>query len=1188
MEEQGMIRGSSLSALCILLFSIIGCSSEVTQQDERPVAQVVSGLNTTCTGASLSASPPSPQNAGTSVTLNAGSTACSSPLYQYWMLPPAGSWTVLKPWTTSTSFAWSTSGLSDGGYQLEVWVKDTSSSTTSYDAAAVLGFTIGAAGAPCATAALSSPQSSPQTAGTPVTLNASSTACSKPLYQYWMLSPGGSYTLLQPWTTSTSFAWNTNTLSSGSYELEIWAKDASSSTTSYDTDAVLDFTIGAAGTPCATATLFSTPSSPQTAGTPVTLNASSAACSSPLYQYWMLSPGGSYTLLQPWTTSTSFAWNTSTLSNGAYQLQVSVKDASSSTTSYDTAAVLGFTIGAAGTPCAAATLSSTPASPQAAGTPVTLNAGSTACSSPLYQYWVLPPSGSWTVLKPWTASASYAWNTSMLSDGGYQLEVWVKGASSSTTSYDTAAVLGFTIGAAGTPCATATLSSPQSSPQTAGTPVTLNASSTSCGHPLYAYWVLSPGGTYTLLQSWTTSTSFAWNTSGLSNGAYQLEIWAKDASSSTTSYDTDAVLDFAIGPGGGDGGADGGRGDGGAGDAGRGDAGTGDGGTGDGGTGDSGTGDAGRSDAGNGDSGASDAGTSDGGFDSGATVMLSIDLGKGPPRQFQPPSAPTPISPYVYGINQGAAWESTTKWGLLRWGGNAFTSWNWTSNYGNSGSDFCFWQGNEGGGSGLAGAVTASTFPSVPTDVSAGIASLVTVPILGHVSSSAVTNNVWSGSNPPCPGSPTCSSGSANGYAANVGNLDFVSTDSSSSAFVANKAAKGSTLCTCAGNGCGSCAVNTTGTVYEDEFVNYLKATYGSGAGPIFFSLDNEPNYWPSTHPELWPYTGTPGCGTDGTVMFDDIVSLNTTFATAIKAAWPTTKVFGPVVAQDGVIYAHAYNDPNLPTPFSDYYLGKMAAASVSAGKTLLDVFDVHYFTSRGSTSQCMQVPRMFWDPNFTDFSASTTDSIDFGWSGLNGYFDTQLYPRQMIPRILGKIATAYSGKATPAPGLSFSEYNAGCETVIQGGVAEADLLGVFGREGVYAATAFPLSGTTTNGQLTNYLVAAYDLYRNYDGSGSTVGDTAVYAQTSDVEDTSVYAFVHSNQVAGAEIVAINKAASSLAVTIHIASAPMLTAVTVYHLVTGKAGVVAVSAAPAMTCASGACNVTYTLPPTSATTLVLR
>jgi hypothetical protein len=579
---------------------------------------------------------------------------------------------------------------------------------------------------------------------------------------------------------------------------------------------------------------------------------------------------------------------------------------------------------------------------------------------------------------------------------------------------------------------------------------------------------------------------------------------------------------------------------------------------------------------------------SDGGPISG--VVFKIDLGKGPARQFQPPGKPVAISPYVYGINSFGAWETTTKWGVLRWGGNAFTSWNWTNNFSNSGSDFCFWQGNEGGGNALAGSIGGSTFPSVPTDIANGIASLVTVPILDHVSSSAVTNNVWSGSTPPCPGTPTCASGTANGYAANVANLDFASTDANSTAFVANKATKGSAFCTCAPGGTcsGGCTVSATGAVYEDEFVNYMKVTYGSGAAPVFFSLDNEPNYWAGTHPELWPYTGKPGCGTNGTETFDQITSRNVTFATAIKAAWPAAKVFGPVIAQDGTIYGGDYNDTNLPTTFTDYYLKKLAAASTSAGKALIDAYDIHYYTSNGSTAQCPQVPRMFWDPDFKGITASQADNIDYGWSGPNNYFDTNWYPRQMIPRMLQKISTAYAG-STAAPGLSFSEYDVGCETVIQGGVAEADVLGIFGREGVYSATAWPLKSITDNNKkLTNYLVAAYDLYRNYDGKGAVVGDMTVNALTTDIDNTSVYGFAHSGDAGAVDVVAINKSSAATPVTIEIAAAPALTTAKAYDLVDGKVAVAAVAASPAVSCSGGTCTLTYTLPAMSATTIALH
>jgi hypothetical protein len=566
-------------------------------------------------------------------------------------------------------------------------------------------------------------------------------------------------------------------------------------------------------------------------------------------------------------------------------------------------------------------------------------------------------------------------------------------------------------------------------------------------------------------------------------------------------------------------------------------------------------------------------------------VTFTIDLSKGPARQFQPPAKPAPVSPYVYGVNAFAAWEQTTHWGLVRQGGDAFTDWNWTNNVSNSAADYCFWQGQEDGGNALAGAITNAGF-SIKTAQSLGVAYLATVPIVDHVSST-LSNNT--GINNLCPGNPSCSSGSPNGYAANSGNLSFASTNAGSNAFVANGPTKPSAFCTCQpGGACtGGCAPSATGPVYQDEFANFLEVTYGAGAAPVFLSLDNEPNYWPSTHPEVFPYTGTPGCGTDGTVGFDEIVNRNTTYATALKKAWPTTKIFGPVVAQDGLVYAHSYSDTHLPTPFADYYLGKMAAASSAAGKPLLDVFDVHYYTVGQSGAQCLQVPRMFWDPKLTAFSASTTDSIDFGWSGQNNYFDTAMYPRQMIPRLLGKIATAYGAAA--APGLSFSEYNAGCETQIEGGVAEADLLGVFGREGLYAATAWPLKPITSGSALTNYLVAAFDLYRNYDGKGAVVGDTTVLASTSDVTNTSVYAFTHSGTPNAVEVVAVNKNAAPVTVAVDVASAPALTTTTLYQLTSGKVGVVAAGgAAPAPSCTGGTCTLTVTLPATSATTIVLR
>jgi Glycoside hydrolase family 44 len=589
-------------------------------------------------------------------------------------------------------------------------------------------------------------------------------------------------------------------------------------------------------------------------------------------------------------------------------------------------------------------------------------------------------------------------------------------------------------------------------------------------------------------------------------------------------------------------------------------------------------------------------GATTGGTSASADLAFAIDVSKGPARQYQPPAQPVAISPYVYGINGfGTLIAAKTKWGLIRQGGDACTAYNWTNDYTNNGDDYCFWEGVAGNGN-LAGKYTETTGDTIPAAQAKGEAFLATIPILDFVSATYDHNTGWSPSGQSaCPGTDSACPKRSGTVGANVIDpnpgdpgynqaLDFASSDPASPAFVKNVMVKGSAFCSCA-PGTATCAGCTVGAnpVAEDEFVNFLKVNYGAGA-PVFFDLDNEPNYWEGTHPELWPNI----CGT-GTVTYDDIVTRNQAAALAVKNVWPAAKVFGPVVAQDGIVYAHSYGlDPHWPTEFADYYLQRMQAASTTAGMPLLDAYDVHYYTTGGtSDAQCAQAPRLFWDPNFTDITAPATDSLDFGWNGDVGsgaYFDTNWYPRQMIPRLQKKIASAYPAGGTAAPGLAFSEYNPGCETSIGGGLAQADLLGVFGREGVFAATAWPMHSTTAN-----FLVAAFDLFRNYDGNGAVVGDLAVLANSSDYKNISVYAFAHSDATAGIEVVAVNKNASAQSVTIQLAGGPALTSATLYQLAGKTAAVARVGGtAPAVSCAGGVCTLVYTMPAMSATTIVLR
>jgi hypothetical protein len=590
------------------------------------------------------------------------------------------------------------------------------------------------------------------------------------------------------------------------------------------------------------------------------------------------------------------------------------------------------------------------------------------------------------------------------------------------------------------------------------------------------------------------------------------------------------------------------------------------------------------------------------GSDASGALVFSIDICKGPARQYEPPPKPAPVSPYIYGINAGNFVASSTKWGLIRQGGDDNSAYNWTNDYSNSGADFCYYQGASTMNGNLAGRYTDPTGDTIPAALAKGTAFLATVPILDYVAAAYDRNTGFdtaTDTGDVCPGTdPLCPSRSGSLRADVVDKVntdpgfnktltfaytnDGTKTPTGSPAFVKNAMSKGSAFCSCA-PGTKSCSGCTVGTnpVAEDEFVNFLEVNYGKAGAPLFFDLDNEPNYWIGTHPELYPNN----CSA-GTVTWDDVATRNVDAATAIKNASSSAKVFGPVVSGDGMVYGGDYSSPHFvagTTEFSDWYLGQVAAASVTAKKPLLDVFDVHYYTVGGSDAECLEAPRLFWDPSATDISAAETNSLDFDY-GDHSYWDEYWYPRQVIPRLFKKISAAYSGMATAAPGLSFSEYNPGCETAISGGVAEADLLGIFGREGVFAATLWPLAGPTGN-----YIEAAYALYRDYDGAGAIVGDTAVRGATTDAKNTSVYAFTHASDVTSVEVVAINKLSGAQPVSVQIASSPTFHTVTLYNLVGGSPSVVPASGpAPTVTCASGVCTVAFTMPATSATTIVLR
>lgn len=80
----------------------------------------------------------------------------------------------------------------------------------------------------------------------------------------------------------------------------------------------------------------------------------------------------------------------------------------------------------------------------------------------------------------------------------------------------------------------------------------------------------------------------------------------------------------------------------------------------------------------------------------------------------------------------------------------------------------------------------------------------------------------------------------------------------------------------------------------------------------------------------------------------------------------------------------------------------------------------------------------------------------------------------------------------------------------------EADTLGIFAQNGVYAANLFTMDA--------QYQLAAINLYTNYDGSGSGFGDTLVSCTTDDIETSTAYAAINGDNEDVITLVVTNKA----------------------------------------------------------------
>jgi Glycoside hydrolase family 44 len=447
------------------------------------------------------------------------------------------------------------------------------------------------------------------------------------------------------------------------------------------------------------------------------------------------------------------------------------------------------------------------------------------------------------------------------------------------------------------------------------------------------------------------------------------------------------------------------------------------------------------------------------------------------------------ISPYIYGINSAASVTALPAGLTLdRAGGNRWTTYNWVTNASNAGKDYLYENDNFLSGSHAPAAAVTDFIARAET---AGMASLITFQLQGLVAGDE--------DGPVHIDNPSQRS--------RFKRVIFQKSSASRSAFTVTPATDDE-------------------AVFMDEFIWAIDQKFSNQklfsttpkAPPVFAELDNEPELWSSTHLEV-----------QGAKPVDPdlFVTKSIALSSALKAQFPDLVVFGP--ANYGFYGMYSWNgqvqgvSPSGNNWFVDKYLRSIRTAAARFGRPLVDVYDIHWYpeatdgsgariTNLNSPSltdaqieAIVQSPRSLWDSTYTENS----------WiaGALGG-------PVEILKRLQTRI-----NSENPGMRLAITEYNNGGAQHIAGTIAEADNLGVFAAQELFAANLWPLGSSP-------YIVAGFRAYRNFDGAHHNFGDISVDTVSSDAARATAYVSKDSARPNRVVVVVINRSARPLLVSI--------------------------------------------------------
>ncbi|HME34326.1 MAG TPA: glycoside hydrolase family 44 protein [Candidatus Sulfotelmatobacter sp.] len=449
------------------------------------------------------------------------------------------------------------------------------------------------------------------------------------------------------------------------------------------------------------------------------------------------------------------------------------------------------------------------------------------------------------------------------------------------------------------------------------------------------------------------------------------------------------------------------------------------------------------------------------------------------------------ISPYVYGgaFPQDAAHITDSGLTVVRWGGNAASTYNWQLGTDNADNDYYFEDFAFNGFSSPQGVTGVSDSIQWINDVKgANSVPLMTMVMLPWVAQGAEVanpaNDHWSFSRSTYP-----SQCSFDQYNSNAG--DGLEAD-----------------CTTHVNGTNVVSTayfplldqpsvgDPANSVYRNQWAQALATAFGNSV-PHFYNMDNEIDIWGGTHFDIHPQQSG----------YNELRDTYLLEAGNLKTWDPAAVRLGPVSCCWYFYWNLSSSTDNKSThagiDFLPWWLNEIAWADAVAGSRSLDVFDIHAYpdgpdTTNFSAAQkqalAARIYRDWWDPTY-ESEATYIDN--------NGFSIEPVEPNPFrIPRMRALVNQIYPGTQ-----FSITEWSAAFagESDFSTALGDADAYGILGRERAYLASRW----TAPSPANPNY--QALKLYTNYDNSHHGFGTTSVLAtHNADPNLFSTYAALNS------------------------------------------------------------------------------